>query len=331
MSDLQSDVINEFESELQKAIHAAYTVAGIAVKIKRVEVHKTNETVNGLTISKENESCGSGISPTIYPKDYERDVAAGMSIYEIAEKIKSQVEHAYEQAPKIPILTSEEASKHIKLVLINKEQNSEVIKNCPHYDVGDTDITAIPRWFLDTSPGADTASFIVTNDVAKNLNMTAKEIIDVGFKNIQSDGYKVRSMEEVISEMMDPEFSGMMPQRDDVPQMIVISNESGIYGAAGIINEKAMKQVANKLGTDEFYLIPSSVHETIAIRSDINSPTDIKAMICEVNSTQLSKQDFLSNELVKYRQGKLELAIRPKIDRPIVAVAEHAIKHKMKM
>ena len=330
MSVYSEQASKDEATQLKEAIENAYSAVGVTVKITETMVHKNNETVKALTVTKPGEDDSTVVSPTIYPRNYEKDINAGVPLDEIGEKIKQQVDLAYENSPKLPVFTPEEAEKHIRMVLINKTENPEIVKNTPHYDIGDTDITAIPRWFMDAESGPDTASFIVNNDVARTLHMTGQEVIDLGYKNTQSETFKVRSMEEVMAEIMGPEFAAIMPP-SETPEMIVINNDSGLYGASGIINERAMEQVAEKLGTDEFFIIPSSVHETIAIKSEGNNPEDVKKMIRDVNATEVSRQDFLSNELMKYKGGRIELAIKPKIDKPIVVTPNLEIKHKMKM
>lgn len=331
MSELQQEKDQNLAKLVMDAIINAYKSIGENVEIKEKYVHKTNETIEALTVSKLDYDYGKAtVSPTIYPRDYEQDIASGVTLSEIGEKIRQQVDWAYENSPKLSVFTSEEASKHIRMVLINKDENLEIISNSPHYDIADTGITAIPRWFLDTKPGDETASFIVNNEVAKSLHMTSQEIIDLAYMNTQAEAFKVRSMEEVMAEIMGPGFAEIMPF-GDTPEMIVISNDRGLYGAAGILNEGAMERVAEKLGTDEFFIIPSSLHECIAIRCEGNNPEEVKAMIMDVNATQVAKQDFLSNELMKYKGEKIELAIKPEIQCPIVISEKLEINHKMKL
>ncbi len=80
---------------------------------------------------------------------------------------------------------------------------------------------------------------------------------------------------------------------DDM-SMFIITNKTKQRGAAAALFPETLKNVAKKIGSDELYLIPSSVHEFIAI-----APTGaidfITAMVRDVNSHQVDPIDRLSD------------------------------------
>ncbi len=68
----------------------------------------------------------------------------------------------------------------------------------------------------------------------------------------------------------------------DLP-IYVISNESGINDASAILYSDVMSEVASKLGGN-VYLLPSSIHETIAVPVSIRlTVRDLERMVQDVN------------------------------------------------
>ena len=82
--------------------------------------------------------------------------------------------------------------------------------------------------------------------------------------------------------------------------MYVCTNASKINGAGVILYENLLKDFAQKVGAD-FYILPSSVHETLLIPvSDQFDVETLKAMVCEVNMTQVAPEEQLSDQVYLY-------------------------------
>ena len=72
------------------------------------------------------------------------------------------------------------------------------------------------------------------------------------------------------------------------------------YGACCILYPKVLEQLAKRVDGD-YYLIPSSVHEFILLPVDQGrSAEELKEMIVEVNSTELTPEEILSDQLYLY-------------------------------
>ena len=85
----------------------------------------------------------------------------------------------------------------------------------------------------------------------------------------------------------------------DERSMYVITNESKLYGAASILYEEPLHELAEKFGSD-LYILPSSVHEVIAVSADMGSPDDLAEMVYEINMEQVDIDDRLSNQVYCY-------------------------------
>ena len=65
-----------------------------------------------------------------------------------------------------------------------------------------------------------------------------------------------------------------------------------------------------ELEDKDYYVIPSSIHESILVDTDSMEPDALNAMIREVNATQVLPEDFLSDYGLKYdaKLGKIVVA-----------------------
>lgn len=81
--------------------------------------------------------------------------------------------------------------------------------------------------------------------------------------------------------------------------MFVMSNSKGMYGSAVMLCNSYLNEAANTIGEEKIILIPSSIHEIIAISASLDVE-DVKAMVKEVNSTELKPEEILSDNVYLY-------------------------------
>ena len=71
-------------------------------------------------------------------------------------------------------------------------------------------------------------------------------------------------------------------------------------GASVMLYKDPLRDFANYMGHD-LYILPSSIHEVILIPAyDHDSYDELTSMVKEVNSTQLSKEEILSDHVYFY-------------------------------
>jgi hypothetical protein len=99
---------------------------------------------------------------------------------------------------------------------------------------------------------------------------------------------------------MPPEIADMMiSEMPPEQQMYVISNEKKINGAVSMLYEDVLYDLAEKLGSD-LYILPSSVHEVIAISATMGDPNELADMVTEINMGQVALDERLSNQVYHY-------------------------------
>ncbi len=85
----------------------------------------------------------------------------------------------------------------------------------------------------------------------------------------------------------------------ETPMLYVISNKQRCNGAASILYSDCLDQLSEKLGSD-LYILPSSVHETLALSVGKSAVSELAQMVREVNATQVSPQEQLSDHVYRY-------------------------------
>ena len=91
--------------------------------------------------------------------------------------------------------------------------------------------------------------------------------------------------------------------------MYVLSNRDRVFGAAGILYDRILSSAGARLEED-FYVLPSSVHEVILVPGHVaGSEKELHAMVHEVNHTQVEPEEVLSENVYHYDRKKHCLSI----------------------
>ena len=93
----------------------------------------------------------------------------------------------------------------------------------------------------------------------------------------------------------------------DIPDtMFVLTNDTKVNGAAGILNDDIRQEIAEKVG--DFYMLPSLIHETLIIPKDAGMEfKELEQMVQEVNQKQVAPGERLSDHVYEYDAKEHEL------------------------
>lgn len=267
-------------------------------------VDKVNRTLDGLSIR--GSEPGMNISPTIYVNHMYEDYVTTENLNATLERAAEGFIKAMEQKESINVneLTNAECAKDkIVFQLINTEQNKEMLANMPHREF--KDLSVIYRMVVKID-GEGIASTPVHNGFADTLGFTEEQLFKLAAENTKRLlPPVVKSMNDVMREIfmkdgMPPEIADMMlGEMPPEQQMYVISNNKGINGAVSMLYEDGLHDLAEKLGSD-LYIMPSSIHEVIAVSTDLGNPNELAAMVAEINMDQVALDERLSNQVYHY-------------------------------
>ena len=268
------------------------------------QVNKVNRTLDGLSV-KVNEP-GKNISPTIYVNHMYEDYIAtenlSATLTSAAEVFVKAMEHK-ESFNVSELTNAEHAKDKIVFQLINTEQNKEMLENMPHREF--RDLSVIYRMVVKVD-AEGICSSPIQNNFAKGLGFSEEQLFKLAAENTKRIFPPViKSMNDVMREIfakdgMPPEIADMMiGEMPPEQQMYVITNDRGINGAISMLYEEGLHDLAQRLDSD-LYIMPSSIHEVIAVSSDMGDPNEFATMVTEINMAQVALDERLSNQVYHY-------------------------------
>ena len=91
--------------------------------------------------------------------------------------------------------------------------------------------------------------------------------------------------------------------------MYILTNKERRYGAGTIFYPGIMEQAQKLLG-DNFYILPSSIHECILIPEEGNYDQDrLSEMVAEINEQHVDAREVLSDQAYYYlkKDGRIHI------------------------
>lgn len=156
--------------------------------------------------------------------------------------------------------------------------------------------------------GADnegTASYNVQEKMIANAGIDMEELHSQAIKNLEKK-VSIKDMQDIIMNIIgitdESEFD--FSQAPEENQMLVLSKKDSMYGASVILCASVLEKL-DSFWNGEFVILPSSVHECISVRSDGFTLQEMKEMVMEINDTEVSPEDRLTDSVYVYRDGKL--------------------------
>ena len=273
-------------------------VLGSGVIVELQEVTKVNLSLDGLTIRKQGEN----IAPTIYLNQYFNQFNDGRAMDDIVRDIirvyeNNQTENIMNVFKTEDFYDFDKMKEKIVLKVINTERNLDLLEQVPHLDMEGLGLSVV--FYVSLMTGEQSAGILIKNEHLKLWEKTVSELLTVAEVNTnRMHAFTIKSMNEVLSGMFGFEEE-LIPE--DVPALYVLTDENKTFGASQLFLKDKIREFAKKNNCD-VYILPSSVHELLLLRADFPNlePSYLKEMVCEVNATELSNEDFLCDGAFKY-------------------------------
>lgn len=275
-------------------------------------VNKVNETLDGLSLQSPNGESRQ-ISPTIYINHMYEDYQKSNDLQSTLDMAAFDMAGAFRAGEQLQTdFNFEDAKDKVVMALVNTEQNKEMLKNMPHREF--QDLSVIYRYVVSMEPQG-IATIPIKKGIAEMMGMEEEQLFHAAAENTKRLlPPQVRSMNDVIVDMF---VKDGMPKEmvemfvEEMPQdrlMYVIGNQQGINGAVSMMYEDTLHKLAEELETD-LYILPSSVHEVIAVSTDMGDPNELAQMVSEINMDQVELCDRLSNQVYHYDKDLRKLSL----------------------
>ncbi len=277
----------------------------------RVEpVNKVNKVLDGITLV--GSGAGRSVSPTLYINHMYEHYLETENLQEVLQSAARRMDMAFKEMPEVGDVNLEGAKDNIVFQVINTLQNEDMLRDMPHREF--QDLSIIYRWVVKVDENGIQSSAI-RNNLAEQLGMNEEQLFKCAVENTRRIfPPTVKSMNDVIREMfisdgMPAEVADMMiGEMPEDKMMWVISNDRGINGAGSMLYEDNLHKLAMKLETD-LYILPSSVHECIAVSTNVGDTYELAEMVSEINMGQVALEDRLSNQVYHYDKDARRLTL----------------------
>lgn len=281
-------------------------------ELKVTKITKVNRTLEGIYLAAEVD--GKCVSPTVYIEDMYENYKRCGDFQEVLQGVADAMVEAFSVGVQDMELDFSDVSGNIVFQLVNTEQNKEMLERMPHREF--QDLSVIYRCVVAMDErGVQSALF--DSRLADLSGLTEEQLFNLAMENTRRLlPPRVRTMEEVLLEALgkDAVLSGEIQETLEMGasvgmKMYVISNERAIMGAASILYEDVLQELSGKLG-GSFYVLPSSVHEMIAVPESAGILKFLAEMVPEVNMNSVVLAERLSNQVYRYDKdsGKLSIA-----------------------
>lgn len=144
---------------------------------------------------------------------------------------------------------------------------------------------------VDASCVQEDSSFVLADAVCKVTGVTLEEVWLAAEANVAAD-VNIMSIMDVLKE------KGLLPAdmeiEDPVP-MLVVTNAATSFGAGVITSRRVVKRISQMLGETNLVLIPSSVHEILALPAYMSFGSNLSDFVKEVNGSEVAEEEQLSD------------------------------------
>ncbi len=272
---------------------------------------------------------GHSASPTIYiDRFYKKDITR-QEITQISAVIYDEFKAAeLQNDPDLSdFISFDKAKKKLAFKLIHEEKNREQLKTLPHRRFHN--LAIVLYYSVSEAPFYGKATILVNHSHMRQWGTNIQELMEIAAQNtpvlfpgvisnmtdilkeilaesLKKDIAGVRVGEKEAGDLLDETwFRQMVEQmsenagKEKVP-MYVLTNQQKFYGAACMLYPGMLKAFAEKMEQD-FYILPSSVHEVILVPAGSqNNQEALCEIVTEINRTQVAEDEVLADSVYYY-------------------------------
>lgn len=261
---------------------------------------KNNDTKrHGIVIRR----IGGVIAPTVYIDHFYSDYCKKKNtVEEIAFQIYMAIKGFDVQEDQYRTFSADFQTCKEKIIyrLVSKERNETYLAGIPHLPFLDLAVVFLIVHHL-SEDGLE--SICVTNELQKKWNISTKDLFSLAAENtpriLPPD---IDTMAHTI-ETLFGEFANDILESDDMaPHIYILSNHYRINGAATLLYEGLIQELADQMNCN-LYVLPSSIHELLLI-PDANGKSleGLSRMVKDINENHVKEEEILSDRAYYYNR-----------------------------
>ena len=242
---------------------------------------------------------GSRCSPVIYLAPLFHSYENGCTMEQLCQAVLVRLQDGPPVSLTVlnDVLDFEKSRSRLVFRLVSKEENSALLEEVPWIPYLDLAVVFCLR--LEATAHGQ-ASMLIRNRHLSLWKLTAGELWDLARENTPKLLPPVITrMDQLLAQygLSIPACSVPLPP---LSHLYVLTNQDGIYGASCILYPDVLKDFAGKLNAD-LLILPSSIHEVLLFPdSGLLDYPFFRDTIQQVNQTEVSQEELLSDELYLY-------------------------------
>lgn len=253
----------------------------------------------------------SNFSPVVYPDALFEDYQAGKPL----EKILQALSHTVEKSlPKVPIVTKEtvtqtlsnyeSARHHLSIRLCDPDLNQELLENSVHSKVSDFEAIYQLKFAMpDERVGYSTITPAMLDTWGVSMETLQKDAATCTWAEYPILSPLGNTISYLTSGLPLPnllETGEPIQMSDDMLPIFVLSNDHAMQGASLITLPDLLDQIGD-IVQDDFYILPSSLHEVIIVPQNTQMSLDeLSEMVHSINESQVAAEELLSDKVQHY-------------------------------
>lgn len=243
------------------------------------------------------------ISPKVYLdelyEEYKEVQDLNAVLYCTARDMCSALEEGREYRR---IIAEDDLEENVTFQFVNTAKNEDYLKQVPHREYHDLSI--IYR-VVHMQESGNVFGYPVTNAISKRKGISEGRLYDLAYANtdrimptsIKPMSLFVKGKYSGINLPFDLSKSAKDMGTDSL--LYVVTNEWNLNGATAILYEEHLQELAKHLRSD-FYLVPASRHEVIAVSVERITPEMLTDMKNQIIQTVRTMKETLSDQVYYY-------------------------------
>ena len=284
---------------VEELVNAVKGIAGEKYQVRKENIMKNNGVeLQAIIISADGEV----VSPTVYVDKYITDILMGKrTVTDAAEEIFK----TYLENKKVnfgvdisKLISKEFILDHVEFQLVNAASNKDYLQKAPNKKI--MDLAALYKVKFKN------CSYLLTCEKMAIAGISVDELEKAAVRNTEKVGFIKKTMAQVMAEDLDmPEDVTEMKEE---PQLYVLTNKRRENGANILLFKDELAEFAEMIG-DDFFILPSSIHEVLAVPASQVDYKELKHMVKDVNDTQVAPNEILGYEVYRYDRKTRSLSI----------------------
>lgn len=275
------------------------------------QLRKSECTV--MEISKNNGAMLVGISchmpdnktaPVLYMESFYNEVQQGKPMEQVMKNIAECLTEAAQIEITSQALDMEEykaIENYLTVAVVNTRANHAMLSHMPHFEI--EDLSMICEISFPITEKGMNGSIKVTDGLFAKWGVTKEQVFEKAKENtLRRQPPELYSMENILGQSGSKGnlLQGEHEMSESNYNMYVLTNSKKNHGAAALAYPKVLEQI-DRLFSDGYYIIPSSIHELIIVpKTESMLPQELGKMVREVNRTEVSREDILSDRIYEY-------------------------------